>query len=349
MNAMSDEQLDQALGQAMQRQSLQDIPATRTPPAPPWATEAGRTVTYVPAKSRRWLHAGIGVAAAAAVVTAVVLATGHNGSPAPGGTPTGSTVPTTPSSPTTDATGPTETPATTDAPQSGTATLGGATVALPTGWSAVHRPNIVAGADTWCLGEGGNCRVTFHRYDVVGYGGPEPEVPTGTTVATSKYCGTDAPVGPVLIDSRTSTVGGREAEYRKWTLDCPTGTLTIAQYVLPSAPAYEIFVKSDYAPVVTDLETIAKATTFPAATGGLRYYDQGHVESATAVGDGYDIVLRRYTGSDVNDWVATDVRTTYHLTTTLLPPGYVIGNLGREVLQLYTDGTAVTSVVIPGG
>jgi hypothetical protein len=216
MNAMSDEQLDQALGQAMQRQSLQDIPATRTPPAPPWATEAGRTVTYVPAKSRRWLHAGIGVAAAAAVVTAVVLATGHNGSPAPGGTPTGSTVPTTPSSPTTDATGPTETPATTDAPQSGTATLGGATVALPTGWSAVHRPNILAGADTWCLGEGGNCRVTFHRYDVVGYGGPEPEVPTGTTVATSKYCGTDAPVGPVLIDSRTSTVGGREAEYRKW-------------------------------------------------------------------------------------------------------------------------------------
>lgn len=349
MNAMSDEQLDQALGQAMQRQSLQDVPPTRTPPPPPWATEAGRTLTYVPATSRRWLHAGIGVAAAAAVVTAVVLATGHHGSPTPGGSPTGSTVPTTMSSPTTDATAPTETPATTDAPQSGTATLGGATVALPTGWSAVHSPNILAGASTWCLGEGGNCRVTFHRYDVVSYGGPEPEVPTGTTVATSKYCGTDAPAGPVLIASRTTTVGGREAEYRQWTLDCPTGTLTIAQYVLPSAPAYEIFVKSDNAAVVTDLEAIAKATTFPAATGGLRYFDQGHVESATAAGDGYDIVLRRYTGGYVKDWVATDVRTTYHLKTTVLGTEYVIGNLGRDVLQLVTDGTAVTTVLFPGG
>ena len=101
--------------------------------------------------------------------------------------------------------------------------------------------------------------------------------------------------------------------------------MTIAQYVLPSAPAFGIFVQVGLCPRRHGPRDDRQGHHLPAATGGLRYYDQGHVESATAVGDGYDIVLRRYTGSYVNDWG--------HRRPDHLPPddegpapGYVIGN-----------------------
>jgi hypothetical protein len=230
-------------------------------------------------------------------------------------------------------------------------TLAGATVDVPSGWFVLPT-QILGGGDTWCLGPQGQCLVMFRRYDPA-YVPPMPEMPVSGDNA--KPCHADSPNQPVLRSARVAALGGRQSDYRRWTVACPDGIRTIAQYIVSTAPAYELVTDTtastqEVGTILATMDQIAASAKLPAATpGAIRSYDQGHVESAKASGDGFDIVLRHYTGGGVNDWVRTDVVTTYHLPASVLPPGYPAGNLGHETLQLYTDGTTVIQIVIPGG
>ena len=172
MNAMSDEQPTGPLGQAMQRQSLQDVPPTPDPAPRPRGRRRQTGPSPTPDRSRRWLHRGIGVAAAAAVVTAVVPAPVTMAHPRREARPPGQRFrrrrrarPPTPRRP--------PRPPTTGRPAvrhgHPRRRHRGAAHRLERGPFAQHprrRDHLVP------RGRAGNCRVTFHRYDVVGYGGP---------------------------------------------------------------------------------------------------------------------------------------------------------------------------------
>ncbi len=234
----------------------------------------------------------------------------------------------------------------------GRVNLAGADIVVPDGWRAKYSPDLIGGPYTWCLGPQASCAVMFHRYSPT-HVGPSPETPVQGDM--THVCEQISSNPLVLKQARTSTFRRRQADYRLWTIECPNGTRTIAQYVVSDPPAFELVTTTtatgtQLAAILDSMSAIASTATLPTATpGGIRMYDQGQVTSAKAAGDGYDIVLRRYVGGSVNDWARTDVFTPYHVPSTLLPQGYPVGQLEHERLVLVTDGRRLTKVILAGG
>lgn len=355
MNAhLPDSQIEQQLRAALDRHARTTVPDTTSPPPMDWdAPTERRRDPVADGRTRRFALLG-GVAAALIAVAAVAGTQLPHDPSAPG---TGPTIPGRTASITTGS-GPTS-----GTPNRPKGTLGGAKVVLPDGWVATPMPSSIGGPDTWCLGPRGTtarsvpeCPVAFHRYHP-DYAPPDPDMIYGNDGSTTKHCGQDSPDATELVESATSSLGGRPAGYRRWTILCPQGRLDVAQYVVADAPAYELLSLQASTAIRAKMAAIARESGLPAALSeesGPTAPDagvlvQGRVEHVTASGYGFVLRLRSYTGAHVDQWKATDRVTTYRLPSALFDPAWPGGSLEGQLVQLRVDGDEVTQVIIPGG
>ncbi len=330
--------LEQRLRRALDVTAQTQVPDEQPVPTAPWASG---DIAHRGA-NRRWLVplAAIGVTA---VVVGIIVASAVR-------------APTPPSSPNTP---PTRTdglipgvPTTPAAAGPGPVTLAGADLVVPDGWRAEYSPDRLSGPYTWCLGPQSSCPVMFHRYSP-GSTGPVPERPVRGGDMYN-VCQQTSPNPLVLKQAHSAILGRRHADYRMWTIECPGGTRTIAQYVISDPPAFELAATTTatgtrLASILAEMDAIAASARLPPTPTGLRLYDQGQVRSARATGDGFDIVLWRYSGSAVRDWVREDIVTPYHIPRSLLPREYTTRRLVGERLIVLTNGADVTQVIVPGG
>ncbi len=364
MTTKEHEQVEQRLRSALEARARASVPDRRLPPPIDWPDE--RSVR------RTWLTP-LAIAASVLVIAGgVAVATMHRTTQAPPATQTTSgTVSPTPStstSPTasTAPTAPTATPSpatsgpSATTPQGGTpATVGGATIVVPVGWS-IRQDTGSGGStpinDTWCIEPrgGATCPITFVRMDPTR--NPLDSDAQGGLESNPQYCnpGTGY-TEDTLASYRDLTISGRAAEYRQWHIVCKAGgaVIDVAQYTVVTPTAYALF--SDKAtPEVRDVMAgIAASATLPAATSPTRLYDHGIVRTVTPVaGGGWTITVDRV----IVGW-PNQSNTTYSY---VLPAGVTVsgppavggpvtvpaGELVGRTVRIHTDGQVITDAYV---
>lgn len=360
---VAEDPIETRLRAALQAQATTDVPDSRFPPPIEWPETTARRAPRPP-----WLMP-LAAAASVVAITAGIVATqtwGRSGAQAPAAT-TGVTTGATSSAPT--STPATSAPATTAA-GSGTAKasvsgmqsvqapgLPGVTLAIPPNWTTSplsrEASSPVIGAKL-CVGGANGCPIEVVKLDPA-----EAQVDIeleGGLLSNPQYCdAADGSSKRVLKDARVATVGGRPADYRYWVWTCGNGAVhEIAQYAVAAPEGYLLFSESANADMRAVMADIAANTTLPAArAGGLRFYDQGRAKTVTAVSGGWSIELQRSVGGNVNEWTWPST-TTYHyvIPSSVLPSagtGFDPKKALLTDLQLFTDGTKVTSIIFPGG
>ncbi len=360
------EQVEDRLRAALLSRADALVPDGATPPLMAWQDLPGRPGSRW-ARSRGGARSAwfVPLAAAASVAlvaggivgvrSATVLSSSTPSGPAAGGTPTVAVATAAPSSVLS-----TGTPSrfATAQPSAGTPSSAGLVSArdlgdglklsVPVAWSVSDGPADYVGGKAWCIESApGACEIIFTRI--------KPGIPVNVEIeggydSNPQYCdpATATATTRTVREAREDRLGARVAEFRWWTWSCEK-RVEIVQYVVPDPEGFILWTESGSQGTRDAMTAIARSSTLPVSTGGLRLYDQGTVQAVTPVGDGFDIQLRRARGTDVDRWASTDAVTTYHLPTALLPVGYRATNLERNVLVVHTDGRAVTSVVFPGG
>lgn len=236
---------------------------------------------------RMWLPITVGVAVAlvAALVTVLASSVRREARPRPGGSHSAM---------------PSPTPSSTNV-----VTIGGASLNLPSGWKAEPVPDSMF--REWCLeslgqrlpanGDTNGCAATFLQVPSGSRGLQLSPDTTGGVASNPEWCG-QVPTSQVrwtLLDYRNRDLGGRDAEYRRWTITCRSTATTwrIEQYVVDSAPAYILYSSRADARVHAALQSIAATSRLPRATGGLRYSDLGRVRAVTHDRNAYHLSLER--------------------------------------------------------
>ena len=339
-------------------------------------------VTAAPAKRVRWLFplaaAACVVLAAAGTVTATqLLGQDHHTHPGvtqtptaptlspPTGTPTGTPTTTTtttvpPARPTsTHATAPSSRPASSTASADTTRSvrLGGASIALPTGW--VSRPLQDYFSDGgspvfpgWCLTPSSTrvstdadaCPVALTQVQV---GGNPLDVDTISGLASDPHpCGQ----GPSTQDESYAdrTLGGRAADWRRWTVHCSsTGqTIRYEQYVVPTVPGWILYSGHATDAIDAAMTRIASGSTLPADDGQVRLMDRGYIRSITSTSKGVRITLDRVVREN-GRYVNRSRRTyTYEIATSVFAPGAATPPTVGSLVYLSSNGSRVTDIYV---
>lgn len=312
---------------------------------------AVRVLTPTPAprsgRRDRWLPSLAAAAVVALVAGGVLLFRGgtatHPAAPA-GSSPRASATP-----------APTHSAAPVPGPAlSGTVYLGGARVALPSGWVARSLPG--QSYPVWCVSpksavptaSAADCTITFTAIPGVPGNGFSSES-GGSYDPGQQFCSAGAtPTYNKVFGFRD--LGGRTADFRHWTFNCPDGTtVAISQYTVATGPAYILYSRHATAAVDAVLAGIATKSVLPAQRTTLRYEILGSIESRLHRSDGYAVVLRPWTRQADGQFVAVPggVRQTYVIPNSLVPADVLPALTG--LIQLTTDGTHVTALSIVGG
>jgi hypothetical protein len=242
--------------------------------------------------------------------------------------------------------------------QSGTVSIDGAFMTLPSGWVARdfrrYEPPLVEGqvdvAKGWCLTPAstpvtvGGCPLWFRAFgDPSLQDGPVMDVDNrgGSYGNPHQVC---VPSGVTNRDEQAGQYlfGGRPAEWRHWSYDCASGPAFVAeQYVVPTLPAYVLFSEHVTDTVHQVMSDLAANTTLPAETSPMRLEDFGYIRSITPVSSGRKISIDR----TVRDIAANSNHTTYD---------YIVSNkvyaadakdlkIGK-LAQVLTDGHRVVAI-----
>ncbi len=166
-------------------------------------------------------------------------------------------------------------------------TLGEATIAVPDGWVATHTaPDEDDLLASWCLHPRGtpvfrpNCALEFVQIRPPG-GGPGQ----GTIYDVDEMHWANGNIGqfcsgtiPRTEETGDRSFGGRQADWRRWTLHCSDGRrVEVEQYVVASESAYALFSQHADATVHDAMAVVAQNSTLPAQSAPLRFMDRGIV------------------------------------------------------------------------
>jgi hypothetical protein len=215
-----------------------------------------------PTPSRTWVRpvlaaASVLVVAGAAVAIGQVAtsnhatqppATGHHTQPPATGQPT--------QSPTTPPTEPTPL---------GRMAFHGASIAVPTGWTARRDQ----AQDRLCLSPtttSGACAIRV-TYFVPGVGRPDVNQPGGYHGDSPQWCAPQTTPAPKLTGTATRDFGGRAAQWRTWDIDCPRRKIVDDQYVVPEAPGFVLYAHDATPEVQTAIDVVAQQSELPAQGG----------------------------------------------------------------------------------
>jgi len=231
--------------------------------------------------------------------------------------------------------------------------VGGAALDVPAGWTVEP----TKAPTTWCLLPPGQslppngntevCAATFFQVPAGSRGVQLSPDTTGGEISNPEWCGQvlSSDVTWRLLDYHNRVFGGRDADYRRWTITCKNTATTwdIEQYVIDSAPAYVVF--SDHAdpPIHAALAVIAANSTLPKATGGLRYSDLGRVRTLTHDSTGYHLSIDRVVDDQGTGQYVTVGGTYDYLASETVLAGRAAPTVGALV-ELTTDGQTVTSL-----
>ena len=292
------------------------------------------------------------------------------GTSAPAPSPSVATTPPAPSStPTAVATTPTSS---TTAPQNThtqsseppklhyrTVELGGATIAVPDGWT-VGNPFHDSTGSSWCLNPSGadpadsgyGCAInletviptgqpyTWIDVDYDGFGKGDPP----------QYC---IPQRPTVVEQTGDrTFGGRTAEWRLFERTCPDGqAFESEQYIVAYNPSFAMFAGLLTPRIDAAMTEIAEYSTLPSQTDPVRLMDRGIIRSADRGSDGVTITLDRvvnvmnHNGAWV-DYVNNNPTTyTYVIPTSIFDAANV--SVGDRIV-LETDGVRVLKLSTGG-
>lgn len=253
----------------------------------------------------------------------------------------------------------TPTPAPTHSPkpdESGTVTLAGATLPLPSGWVTRDylryepRPGEgqTYGPDQgWCLTPAsmpvtvGGCPIRFRPFRASAQQGPLMDVDNrgGAYGNPAQVC---VPEGLAHSTEQAADrmFGGRAADWRYWRYECVAKPAFVAeQYVVATRPAYIVLSERADATVHRVLTDLAAHASLPPATSGMRYEDFGYVRRIRVAANGIRISIDR----TVRDQTVDRDHTTYDY----VVPNKVYVRAAKNVkvgklAQIFTDGTRVT-------
>lgn len=233
--------------------------------------------------------------------------------------------------------------------------LGGATLAVPEGWT-VGAPNDAEYGTSWCVFPKGvdpvsdphGCRISFQTFIQPTKSSPGSQPYTWMDVDREgaglgdppQYCAPNQP--QVAEQTGDRTFGGRAADWRLFDRTCPDGhTFESEQYVVATNPGYGLFTSLSNAQTHSAMTEIAEYSRLPRQTDQLRLMDRGLVRSADAGADGVVVTIDRVVLSDaqanpVINYNPTTYR--YLVPTSLYDRAHV--SIGDRV-KLETDGVRV--------
>ena len=340
--------IDNEIKRLLNEQVNAELGPRRSPPpfvAPKAAERAQRR--WFGAERTPWALPLLAAACVAAVVggiavgTSGVLSDGHRTSP-------GTSGPAPSPSPSHTTTEPNHLTYTTFA-------LGGATLAVPEGWT-VGAPSEAEYGTSWCVFPNGtdpdtdstHCPISFQTLIQPTKSSPGTQPYTWLDVDREgfgigdppQYC---APKQP-HVEEQTGdrTFGGRAADWRLFDRSCPDGkTFESEQYVVASNPGYGLSASMSDARTHSAMTEIAEYSTLPRQSDQLRLMDRGIVRSTDRGADGVVVSLDRVVLSDaaanpVINYNPTTYR--YLVPTSLFDRAHVA--VGDRV-KLETDGVRV--------
>jgi len=226
---------------------------------------------------------------------------------------------------------------------SGAVFFEGAVLPMPAGWVAR-----IVEAGTWpalCLSRAGQpAPSTRHACPMWLRGisadsaGREPDVGDSVTVVCPDLR---------LLDFRRTTLGGRQADYRRWAVVCGAGARSsVEQYLVATGPGYTWCSERADAAVHAVLARLRSVIQLPRQTTALPYEVIGTVAAVRHVGTEYHVTVQpseSYDGGRVQPMPGA-VPERFVVPDRLMPARVALAGLVR----LRTDGSRVTGVAILG-
>lgn len=233
--------------------------------------------------------------------------------------------------------------------------LGGATLAVPNGWT-VGAPTDAEYGSSWCVFPKGldpatdpdGCPIAFQTLIQPTKSQPGSEPYTWLDVDREgfgigdppQYCTPKQPT--VQEQSGDRTFGGRAADWRLFDRSCPNGhTFESEQYVVATNPGYGLFAAMSNAQIHSAMTEIVEYSRLPRQADSLRLMDRGIVRSADRGTDGVVVAIDRVVRPDdqkspVINYNPTTYR--YLVPTSVYDDAHV--SVGDQV-KLETDGVQV--------
>lgn len=341
--------IDNEIQRLLNEQVDAELGPRRSPPpflVPGAAERADRR--WFGADGARWALPLLAAACVAAVVGAIAVGTtgllaDHKNAPAA-------------SSPV-----PSPTPHTTTEPNHltyQTYAIGGATLAVPEGWT-VGAPHDAEYGMSWCLFPRGvdpatsanPCPISFQTLIQPTRSTPGAQPYTWLDVDREgfgigdppQYCTPQQPT--VREQTGDRTFGGRAADWRLFDRTCPSGqTFESEQYVVATNPGYALFAAGSNLQLHSAMNEIVEYSQLPRQSDPLRLMDRGLVKSTDRGADGVVVTIDRVALSDDANAPADGVinynPTTYRylVPTSVYDAAHV--SVGDQV-KLETDGLRV--------
>lgn len=234
--------------------------------------------------------------------------------------------------------------------------LGGATLAVPDGWTVRSDTGDAAG-QIWCLNPQANqdaCTIAFRTLVQ-----PAPGAPGGATYLDvdrkgigigdpPQFCGSAA----LRYDEQTGdrTFGGRMADWRRWSGTCPHGLMfAMEQYVVATNPAYALLAAPANAQTHAAMTEIVEYSQLPRQSDPLRLMDRGIVRSAKSGPNGVTLTIDRVVLSQTktSDVINNNPTTYRYLVPTSVYDAAHVSVDDRVILE--TDGVQVLTLARESG